>query len=188
LTRSLSDAVGKARRAEELLIQCVVEAVLVARAQARLDEPLVGGPPAEHAQHRPSIDEPRRIASQIRSMAAVRVGLRPLDESSAHRVQVDVADQGDQVLVGVADNRLVATLKEMTDLAVNPVEPLGVGLLQSLHELRDRPLGGLQQQVDMIRHQAVRIQPHPVSLPIPRQPGEIGSITAVPISWDPARK
>ena len=70
---------------------------------------------------------------------------------------MDVADQTQQVLVLVADNGFVSSLKKMADFAIAAVEILSVGLLQSLHELGERNATGFNQQMDVVGHQAVGI-------------------------------
>jgi len=44
----------------------------------------------------------------------------------------------------------------MTDLVVESIEVLGVGLLESLHELGQRRDAGLNQQMDMVGQQTER--------------------------------
>ena len=67
-------------------------------------------------------------------MATVRVVLRARRETGPHGVLVDVANEGDEVLVRLAQERLVPALEYVTHLAVPVVEALGVGLLETLHE------------------------------------------------------
>ena len=48
----------------------------------------------------------------------------------------------------------------MADFSIAPVEILGLGLLQSLHELGQRRAAGLDQQMDVVGHQAVGVDAH----------------------------
>jgi hypothetical protein len=56
---------------------------------------------------------------------------------------MDVADQAQQVLVLVADNGFVSSLKKMADFSITAVEILSIGLLESLHEFGQRSGAGL---------------------------------------------
>jgi len=67
----------------------------------------------------------------------------------------------------------------MTALLVPPVEILGVGLLQSLHELAQRCLRTLNQQMNMVGHQTESINDVTVLPTVLRQPFEIGVIVGV---------
>ena len=48
----------------------------------------------------------------------------------------------------------------MADLSVAQIEVLGVGLLHTLHESGERRVSGLDQQMDVIGHQAVGVDAH----------------------------
>ena len=52
---------------------------------------------------------------------------------------------------------LVAPLKQVADQAVAPIHVLGVDAVQVPHSARQVALGGLEQQVEMIRHLAIRM-------------------------------
>jgi hypothetical protein len=58
---------------------------------------------------------------------------------------MDVAYQSDQVAVSFANDRLIASLEEMTELIVRAVEILGVGLLKPLHEASEGYLARLEE-------------------------------------------
>ena len=70
---------------------------------------------------------------------------------------MNVAEQSEQILLLVADDRFVPALEKMTDLAIAAIEILGIGLLQSLHEFAQRCRTRLDEQVDVIGHEAVGI-------------------------------
>jgi hypothetical protein len=59
------------------------------------------------------------------------------------------------------------------------VEILAVGLLQALHELRKRHLRALDQEMDVIGHQAVGVENVAVFLAIAHQPLDVGLIVAI---------
>jgi hypothetical protein len=59
------------------------------------------------------------------------------------------------------------------------IEILAIGLLQPLHEFRQRAFGALNQQMDVIGHQTVGVQHIVVFFAIPRQPFQLGLIITV---------
>jgi hypothetical protein len=67
----------------------------------------------------------------------------------------------------------------MPDFAVPAVKVLGVGLLQSLHEFGKRRGTGLKQQVDVIGHQAIGVDPHLELGAVFLQPLEVGSVILI---------
>src|ERR1700758_5117428 len=89
---------------------------------------------------------------------------------------MNVADQLQQKCIFLANNSFIPTLKQMTALMVNTVKVLGIRLLQPLHEFRQRRSGTFQQQVNVIRHQTIRINHDSVSLPIVRKPFQVDLI------------
>ena len=86
---------------------------------------------------------------------------------------MNVADQLQQIGVFLAQNRFVASLKQMADLFVSAVVILGVALLEPLHEFAKGGAGALQEQMNVIGHQAVRIDGHPVFTPVLRKFSQI---------------
>ena len=66
--------------------------------------------------------------------------------------------------VPVHDNRLVAPLQHVASPAVSPVKGLGVGSVEAAHAPDQVRLGGLEQQVKVVAHQAIGIE-QPALLP-----------------------
>ena len=99
-------------------------------------------------------------------MPTIPILLRPPYQSSSYWVQVKVTDQGQKIFFFLTDDGLVSTLKEMPNFMVSPVEVLSIGLLQTLHEFRQRLPGDLQQKMDMVGHEAVSIENETVLLSI----------------------
>ena len=58
---------------------------------------------------------------------------------------MNIAHQLQKVFIPLADDRLVAPLKEMADFAVREVKILGVGLLKPLHEFGQGGSGTLKK-------------------------------------------
>ena len=80
----------------------------------------------------------------------------------ANGIQMDVVCGGQEVVRRRIDgNRLVAAGEEMTPRPVRGVEPLGVGALQPLHAGHQIRLGGFQQQVVVVPHQHIGVDPPP---------------------------
>ena len=79
---------------------------------------------------------------------------------------MDIAHQFKQVGVAVAEDRLVAALKQVADLAVAAVEYLGVASLDPLHDLGQSNALGLDQDVDVVGHQDISMEPKAVALAI----------------------
>src|SRR5512137_1956683 len=52
--------------------------------------------------------------------------LRSIDHTGPHRIEVDVADQFQQVTIAVDKDSLVAPLEEMAGSLLPPVDPAGV--------------------------------------------------------------
>jgi len=76
---------------------------------------------------------------------------------------VDVSNQREQISVFLDHESLVPALKQMTDAAVPPVEPLRVCRLKREHHARQLRRPSFHGQVQMVAHQAVGqdTQPEP---------------------------
>ena len=70
---------------------------------------------------------------------------------------MDVSDQLGQVSVTLAEDRLVPALKDVPDVPVPPVVVSAISAENPLHDVANRRLLSLDQQVNMIGHQTVRI-------------------------------
>lgn len=81
------------------------------------------------------------------------------DEPAANGVQNDVAKKLDKMRRPLWRNALEAPLHQMADPAVAPVEPLCIPLVEAFHAGRERRIGCLGEQVIMVRHQDVRVEP-----------------------------
>lgn len=75
------------------------------------------------------------------------------------RVQVDVADQLQKILVLPADDRLVAVLEQMAGAAMSLVEIEGLRSQQALHELRNWRLVAADQKMEVIRDKGEGVDP-----------------------------
>ncbi len=62
---------------------------------------------------------------------------------------MDIANQGQQIRTFLTDDRLVASLKQMADFPMGAIEILGIGLLEALHQRRERLSSCFHQQMHM---------------------------------------
>ena len=75
----------------------------------------------------------------------------------SHRIQVDVAHQCRQVSIRLAEDCFIPPLKQMAHLTILSVVILAVGSQQPMHHAAARVVPHLGQQMNMIRHQAIRM-------------------------------
>src|SRR3989339_1863907 len=71
---------------------------------------------------------------------------------------MDVTDQFQQISLPITQDRLIPALEEVPNAPMPPVVVLRVSKLYPLHDLGQRNLAGLKQQVDMVGHQHVGIK------------------------------
>jgi hypothetical protein len=71
---------------------------------------------------------------------------------------VNVPDKLSQVLIALAEYRLVTPLEQVTRLSVLAIVILAISGQESLHDPADGVILPLDQQMDVIGHQAVRIK------------------------------
>ncbi len=83
-------------------------------------------------------------------MAAPLVVVRIGHPSAAHRQQVQVADQFQQIGIRVEQHGVIALLKQMPGLALAPVYAPRVLAAEPLHEPPYRHVGDLYDQADRI--------------------------------------
>ena len=79
-----------------------------------------------------------------------------LDHRGPHGIQLDVAAQLKKIGVPVDDDRLEPPLEQMAHDAVAPIEGLRVHGIDVAHEPREICLVGMNDEVVVIAHQAVR--------------------------------
>lgn len=81
-------------------------------------------------------------------------------EPGPNRVEHDVAGQLEQMRVALDQLVVKAALEEVSTVVVAPVESFRIHAVQPVHTTRDVCLRRLDQQVIVIRHQAIRMA-HP---------------------------
>src|SRR6185503_19715689 len=91
-------------------------------------------------------------------MTAVLILLGPLDYPCPHRIQMDVPDEFAEIAIGLTEDRFVAPLKHVADLFVLAIVILAVAGQHSLHDSAKGIVLHLDQEMDVIRHQAVGVE------------------------------
>jgi hypothetical protein len=107
-------------------VRGLVEVLAMAFAEALLYEDPVRLPAADDAQNAGHLEQVRVVPTKIGSMPTVDVVLGATHEPGAYRIQVNVSHELEKIAVAIADDGPVASLKEMPDLRVRPVEGLRV--------------------------------------------------------------
>ena len=83
--------------------------------------------------------------------------MRDFYRGARTRIQVDVAHQCRQVSIRLAEDCFIPPLKQMAHLTILSVVILAVGSQQPMHHAAARVVPHLGQQMNMIRHQAIRM-------------------------------
>jgi hypothetical protein len=83
---------------------------------------------------------------------------RITDHASAHRVQVNVSDQLEQVSVDIDEPRSVAALEEVSSRSEPSLVVTSVAAGYAMHQSTERRFGHLREQMQMIAHPAVSMQ------------------------------
>jgi hypothetical protein len=77
----------------------------------------------------------------------------------ANRVEHDVSHELEEVSVALDENAPESTVEEMAFVSMPPVEPLGVDTVKPLHTGRNVPTRCLDEEVKVVRHQAIGMAP-----------------------------
>ena len=103
----------------------------------------------------------RKVGAAVAPTACAVAAPRPVGScrahSRAHRVQNDVPREFEQVPVAVDDLGFETSLEQMPVEPVTPVELEGVPAKQPLHALRQVLLRRLDEEMDMVVHEAIRM-------------------------------
>ena len=71
---------------------------------------------------------------------------------------MNIADKFRQILIGLTQDRLVATLQQVSDIAISPIVILTIPAQQPVHDPAYWILLALDQQVNVVKHEAVGIE------------------------------
>lgn len=98
--------------------------------------------------------------------------IRPFDQPSPNGVQNHIPAHLEEVALLLDQNRLIAPLEEMPHPAVPPVEGLRIDAIELPHAQDEIPLGGLDDQVVMVSHEAIAVAAPAVAVGHPPQRDE----------------
>lgn len=87
-------------------------------------------------------------------MAAPSVVFSPFHNTGTNRIQMDVANQFQEVRIGINQNSFIAALKQMSPSSFSPIYPDRVTLTEILKNSRERNFLYLQDEMNMVCHQA----------------------------------
>ena len=96
-----------------------------------------------------------KIVAEVTFIAAVFVVFRLIADCCFDRVLVNIADGGKELIVAVDRSALKRGLEEAADALVFPVVPVDKTGDDALENAPERDLAGLDDEVDMVGHQAV---------------------------------
>jgi hypothetical protein len=92
-------------------------------------------------------------------MAAPSIIGSPRHDSRLDRIQVDVAEHCQQVPVRVYQRRMISLLEKVTRRSKAFLHLPGVAAGKTQHQSPERLVADLDQEVYMIRHQAIAMEP-----------------------------
>jgi len=90
--------------------------------------------------------------------AAPAVVASRFDHAGAEGVGLDVAEDGQEVVVDLDDGALEPTLPDVAAAVMAAVAALGVEDEEALYDPADRRLQGSDQEVDVVGHEAVAVE------------------------------
>ena len=96
-----------------------------------------------------------KIVAEVTLITAVLVVFRFFADCCLDRVLVNIADGGKELIVAVDRRALKRGLEEAADALVFPVVPVDKTGDDALENAPERDLAGLDDEVDMVGHQAV---------------------------------
>jgi hypothetical protein len=97
------------------------------------------------------------VLAGVGMVAAPGIGIEPVRDLRPEGVAMNVLNKTKKIRLAVAQDGLVASLEKMADRAVSPVEVQGIGLIDALHDLGQGDIACLDQQVDVVAHENIRI-------------------------------
>ena len=116
-------------------------------------------PLAELSKH-PVCRKPRQVfLAEVSAVTAPRIGIRVLDHSRAHRIQVQVAHQRQAIAILIHQESLEPSLEHVPHPLEAGIEITGIAKRQILHACRQFDIAHLQSKVEMIGHQAEGVHP-----------------------------
>jgi len=131
----------------------------------------------EHRQ-REACREPRpRGAAEISPVTRPRVVFRTASHACGYRIEMNVANDFEEITVGIDEARAVAALEEMSRRRHRALEASRVSHRDRVNCTSQRQLADLHQQVKVIRHPAVGV--HHGAVARGRLPDDLVEILAI---------
>ena len=125
-----------------IIDEAVVAGACDVNTGAELPQYPVGGQPGQH------------LAFEIGPVTAVGVSAGLLDHAGAHRVEMNVANQGEAVTISIDEKGLEAALEEVACLLSPRIDMARIAEGEVLHAGGEGLLARLESEVQMIGHQA----------------------------------
>jgi hypothetical protein len=112
----------------------------------------------EHAKDLVSVNDGQRvILAGIGMMATPSVGIEPFNNLCPNGVFMDIFDQTEKIGLSITKDGFVASLKQVTNCTVSPVEVHRVGLVQALHDFGQGDIADLHEQMNVIVHEDIGV-------------------------------
>jgi hypothetical protein len=112
----------------------------------------------EHPEHLIGVHETQGIVlTRIGQMTVPAIGIQAIGDPGTEGVQMDILDEPKEISFPVAQDRLVSPLEEVANGMVSPIKVCCIRLIHTLHELGQRDVSCLDEQMEVIVHQDVRI-------------------------------
>lgn len=89
---------------------------------------------------------------------------------------MQIPNEFNEVGVAIAEDRLVAALKDMAGLVIATIVVLAIGKLNGLHRVGQGTVAGFQQEVHMVGHEHIAVERRAVAQAIAFEAFQIGTI------------
>jgi len=91
-------------------------------------------------------------------MAAPFIVPVALHQLCTNGIEMNVSNERKKIFITVTEQGFIPSLKNMTHLVVLSVEILSIGQVDSLHYFGERNVGSFYQQMDVVRHEDIRVE------------------------------
>ena len=71
---------------------------------------------------------------------------------------MNLSNECKKIFITVTEHGFISPLKNMTHLVVLSVEILSIGQVDSLHYFGERNVGSFYQQMEVVRHEDIRVE------------------------------
>ena len=112
---------------------------------------------AEHGK-RPASFNQALFLSKVLPEAGPGPILGRFGKARLDRIGMDIAQQPAEIFIVVAGEGLEPILEDVPSPSSRDIEAFGPGRLHAVHDMRERIISDLEEQVKMIRHQAIGVE------------------------------